>query len=161
MPDPTFAIRLAPNHLSTDLSTDLSTVCQLFVNWLPEQASGAPGAKTGSQHAKFLKPSPRDAKTAGTGDFSQDLPRIHEHWPCTVAGTSGWSLSRFPEGFKSVRDVIDTVSFSLGILSWHCNGLWAEAGSKMRSKMESMDGRKKRELLFFRQHWLCTGSQLS
>ena len=33
MPDLTFAICLAPNHLSTDLSTDLSTVCQLFVNW--------------------------------------------------------------------------------------------------------------------------------
>ena len=137
MPDLTFAIRLAPNHLSTDLSTDLSTVCQLFVNWLPEPASGAPGAKTGSQHTTFLKPSPRDAKTAGTGDFSQDLPRIHEHWPCTVAGTSGWSLSRFPEGFKSVRDVIDTVLFILGILSWHSNRLCTEADSKMRSKMES------------------------
>jgi hypothetical protein len=73
---------------------------------------------------------------------------MHEHWPCTVAGTSGWSLSRFPEGFKSVRDVIDTVLFILGILSWHSNRLCTEADSKTRSEMESMDGRKKREFAF-------------
>ena len=35
------------------------------------------------------------------------------------------------------------------ILSLHSDELYAEADSKMRSKMESMDGRKKREFIVF------------
>ena len=54
----------------------------------------------------------------------------------------------FLRGLKSVRDAIDIILFIFEILCWHSNRLCTEADSKMRSKMESMDGRKKREFVF-------------
>ena len=154
MPDLTFAICLAPNHLSTDLSTD----CQL--------AARASLRGTRRRALSTLHSSSRARETP------KQLALEISHRICPESTSTGRALSRarvvgvylvFLRGSNrsEMSLVIDTVLFILGILSWHSNRLCTEADSKMRSKMESMDGRNKRELLIFRWHWLCTGSRLS